>query len=631
MVDRRSGNDPRNKPSSLASEEPKAASASAGSSAGSPSISSSASGPSVPIPSLPKGGGAIRGIGEKFSANPVTGTASLQIPLATSPGRGGFHPELALAYDSGAGNGPFGVGWHLSIPQITRKTDKGLPRYDDAADSDVFLLSGAEDLVPSLREGTTRDSYVDAGAGENVQRYRPRIEGGFTRIERRERIVDGHVYWTATTPDNTTRVYGRSMDARIVDPGDTRRVFTWLLEETRDDKGNVLQYEYKAEDLLNVPRAVPFEANRHKVATPLPNRYLKRIRYGNTVPYDTSTKLDSALFEVVFDYGEHDASTPTADDTPPWSCRQDPFSTYRAGFEIRTYRLCRRVLMFHRMAELGATPCLVRSTDFTHTEAPTLTRLVAATQAGYLRNLDGVTYTKKAFPAVELGYSLPEIHTAVEVFDKASLADVPGGVQGAYQWVDLDGEGLPGVLTQQAGALFYKQNLGGGKLAPARRLLTKPAMTQLGAGQQLTDLDGDGLKELTVFTPPVAGYHDRTEEGGWAPFRPFASQPNIDWNDPNLRFIDLTGDGHDDLLIARAEKFTWYPSIAKRGFGQAVTFHKPHDDEKGPALVFADGTMTIFLADMSGDGLTDLVRIKNGNVCYWPNLGYGRFGAKVQM
>ena len=51
----------------------------------------------------------------------------------------------------------------------------------------------------------------------------------------------------------------------------------------------------------------------------------------------------------------------------------------------------------------------------------------------------------------------------------------------------------------------------------------------------------------------------------------------------------------------------------------------------GPQLVFADGTESIFLADMSGDGLTDLVRIRAGEVCYWPNLGYGRFGTKVTM
>ncbi len=78
----------------------------------------------APAISLPKGGGAIRGIGEKFAANPVTGTGSLTVPIATSPGRAGFGPQLALSYDSGAGNGPFGFGWSLGLPSITRKTDK---------------------------------------------------------------------------------------------------------------------------------------------------------------------------------------------------------------------------------------------------------------------------------------------------------------------------------------------------------------------------------------------------------------------------------------------------------------------------------------------------------------------------
>jgi Salmonella virulence plasmid 65kDa B protein len=96
-----------------------------------------------PAVSLPKGGGAIRSMGEKFAANPVTGTGSMSVPIATSPGRSGFGPQLSLSYDSGAGNGPFGFGWSLSIPQITRKTDKGLPQYYDAETSDVFLLSSA--------------------------------------------------------------------------------------------------------------------------------------------------------------------------------------------------------------------------------------------------------------------------------------------------------------------------------------------------------------------------------------------------------------------------------------------------------------------------------------------------------
>src|SRR5262245_47867299 len=83
----------------------------------------------TPSISLPKGGGAIRGIGEKFAANPVTGTGSMSVPLATSPGRSGFGPQLSLSYDSGSSNGPFGFGWSLSLPAIPPRTPQRLPAH----------------------------------------------------------------------------------------------------------------------------------------------------------------------------------------------------------------------------------------------------------------------------------------------------------------------------------------------------------------------------------------------------------------------------------------------------------------------------------------------------------------------
>src|SRR4051812_27639736 len=49
---------------------------------------------------LPKGGGAVRGIGEKFAVNAANGTASLTVPLPFSPGRDGWTPDLHLTYDS---------------------------------------------------------------------------------------------------------------------------------------------------------------------------------------------------------------------------------------------------------------------------------------------------------------------------------------------------------------------------------------------------------------------------------------------------------------------------------------------------------------------------------------------------
>src|SRR5262245_48316706 len=117
--------------------------------------------PIAPSISLPKGGGAIRGMGEKFAANLVTGTGSLTVPIAASPGRSGFGPQLSLAYDSSFGNGPFGLGWKLSTPTITRKTDKGLPLYRDAEESDVYILSDVEDLVPVVEpDGTRFESHT---------------------------------------------------------------------------------------------------------------------------------------------------------------------------------------------------------------------------------------------------------------------------------------------------------------------------------------------------------------------------------------------------------------------------------------------------------------------------------------
>ena len=101
----------------------------------------------VPSIALPKGGGAIKGIDEKFSINAVNGSASFSIPLPFAPARGAS-TALSLSYNSGSGNGIFGLGWNLSLPSIKRKTDKGLPKYFDNIDSEFF--SEAEDLVPEF-------------------------------------------------------------------------------------------------------------------------------------------------------------------------------------------------------------------------------------------------------------------------------------------------------------------------------------------------------------------------------------------------------------------------------------------------------------------------------------------------
>src|SRR5215217_7561317 len=131
----------------------------------------------VPSLSVPKGGGAIRSIGEKVGVNVATGTASFTIPLPVSPGRGA--PDLALSYESGAGASIFGWGWRLALPVISRRTDRGLPLYLDDDASETFILSGAEDLVPLLQDdGPRRTRRTPSSSSTATRRERKALSQG---------------------------------------------------------------------------------------------------------------------------------------------------------------------------------------------------------------------------------------------------------------------------------------------------------------------------------------------------------------------------------------------------------------------------------------------------------------------
>ncbi len=617
----------------------------------------------LPAITVPKGGGAVRDIGEKFQVSGPTGTGSITVPLPFSPGRSGFGPKLNLSYDSGAGNGPFGFGWRADLPAITRKTDKGLPRYLDEQESDVFILSGAEDLVPVLdaNGNRVRSDRTVHGIAYQITWYRPRIEGLFARIERWCATGAGISHWRCITRDNVTTLYGLDDSSRIADPADPAKTFTYLPSRTFDDKGNIAVYGYLAEDSAGVDLSAACEANRTP-ASRSAQRYLKTIRYGNAQPYtpDWAAGSEPPLpadwhFQAVFDYGDHNPQAPAAAPDQAWPVRPDPFSHYRAGFEVRTYRRCARVLMFHNFpAEPGiGAGCLVRSTDLGYSDQqapadpanPIYTFLASVTQSGYRRQGTG-GYLKASMPPLEFSYSIPQIQPAVLMLDRDSLAGLPQAIDGSqYRWADLDGEGLSGILSDVGGAWTYKRNLSAAnqvtdangnsttqaKFTPPETIRTLPSRTSLDAAQRLMDLSADGRLDVVALAEPDAGYFERTEEWDWAPLARFASLPQLDWSDGNITFADITGDGLADILLTQDGMFTSWTSHGERGFGPPAQVRTPFDERLGPAIVLADGTETIFLADMTGDGLSDLVRVRNGQVCYWPNLGYGHFGAKVTM
>ncbi|HUP14010.1 MAG TPA: SpvB/TcaC N-terminal domain-containing protein, partial [Niastella sp.] len=396
---------------------------------------------------------------------------------------------------------------------------------------------------------------------------------------------------------------------------------------------NCAVYEYKKEDGAGMPRQL-HNTNRFNGNAPFTHVYLKKVRYGNMTMYKAGDAAPvQFMFETVFDYGEHAEQAPFALEKD-WAFRSDAFSEYRAGFEIRNCRLCKRVLLYHYFNELPGGSALVKAQhlQYDNNGADSFTFLRAVVSTGYTKHDDGA-YTEKSLPPLHFNYSKYNWNTNVQELPAGSLVHAPVGIdEQQYQFVDLYSEGLNGILTEQAAGWFYKQNEGNGRFTDAQMVIAKPSLNGLSSGKtSIRELEANGIKQLVSWEDEMPGFFELNERGKWEPFENFEHLPNLNLNDRNCRLIDVDGDGQADLLITEDNAFTWYPSLGKKGFGKPSKTCKTFDEEKGPAIVFADTTQTIFLAGMTGSGLTDIVRIRNGETCYWPNLGYGRFGAKVSM
>lgn len=470
----------------------------------------------MPSIELPKGGGAIKGIDEKFSVNAVNGTAGFSIPLPFAAARGSS-PSLNLSYNSGAGNGVFGLGWNLSLASIKRKTDKKLPQYLDSPDSDIFLFSEAEDLVPEFVKNPDGSFKKDAGGNYLIKEtaspdgqyliryYKPWIEGLFTRIERWQHETNATIKWRVMTKDNVTTLFGWSEQSIIANPDDPNRIYEWLPEFVFDDKGNGTHYRYKKEDDKGLDPNRLHQTNRIKTGKiAYTNLYLEKVLYGNKTPYknfnDPFPSEAEYFFQTVFDYGEYETNAPF-NKIHDWKFRGDAFSDYKSGFEIRTTRLCNRVLLLHRSTELPGSQALVKSVDFAYdtSQQQGFTFLKSITPVGYIKKSDG-SYTQKSLSATEFEYQQHAWNKEVKAVSVEDVVHDPIGLnESVYQFTDLFNEGLSGILTEQAGGWFYKQNLGQGKFTQAKLVSPKPAFAGLGTGLQLLDLDADGANNWSIL------------------------------------------------------------------------------------------------------------------------------------
>jgi RHS repeat-associated protein len=496
-------------------------------------------------PSLPKGGGAIAGLGETFTPDLSSGTGSYTIRLDSPNGPNDINPELALRYDSGAGNGPFGLGFSVPLPRLLRSSARGFARYDN---SDRLILEGAGELL-RLPDGS----------------YRPEVDGGAWRA-----VAEGDGF-RLTDREGLHYLLGTDATARLTGAGPAQ-VAAWHLQRIEDPLQNTVQFHWLRDG---------------------GQLYLDTMSYG---PY---------LMQFV------------------WEARSDVIRSGRTGFLVVTALRCATIEL---RLPAAPQPLLRRwSLSYAQDEANGTSLLRRVTLSGF----DEVM-TQLDTPALQLGYSVFAPRT-LTLFSSTDLGITPGPLQRPgrrMELVDWDGDGLPDLLEIAAGGTTRLwPNLGDCTWGRPRALASLPLFATAAAGIAFADMSGDGVADLVRADRLADGYLPRVAGGGFERPVTWRQVPNaIRAFAPNSRLVDLDGDGRVDLLVSsnaglalyyRADPDGWAPMPQQeaRGMASAVNLADPH----------------VFLADMSGSGSSDLVRVDGGGVTWWPYLGLGRWADPVTM
>ncbi|MFH0975680.1 MAG: FG-GAP-like repeat-containing protein [Spirochaetota bacterium] len=154
------------------------------------------------------------------------GSFNYSVPIELPQGTAGCAPQLALVYNSNAGNGMLGQGWDLAgLGAITRDTTHPI-NYNG---SDYFVGPGGR-LVLITTGSLSGDYHYE--------------NESFCRIELNGTIGESGSYWLETKPDGTKYYYGSTSDSKIAAIGKGNQLRAWALSKVEDLHGNYYSIEY---------------------------------------------------------------------------------------------------------------------------------------------------------------------------------------------------------------------------------------------------------------------------------------------------------------------------------------------------------------------------------------------------
>ncbi|NMA15625.1 MAG: hypothetical protein GX935_00055, partial [Erysipelotrichia bacterium] len=134
------------------------------------------------------------------------GTANTELPIDIPAGRGGMQPNLSIQYNSSGGNSWMGLGWNISVPEISVDTRWGVPRYDSQNETESYLYAG-EELTPQVQRSNYKPREADKEFFELVR-------GSFSKIIRYGNNPNNY-HWLVIDKSGTKYYFGNTGDSKI--------------------------------------------------------------------------------------------------------------------------------------------------------------------------------------------------------------------------------------------------------------------------------------------------------------------------------------------------------------------------------------------------------------------------------
>ncbi len=620
--------------------------------------------------SLPSGAATVSGMGESFSAQLTTGIATFNVPFSYPAARGIAQPTLSLVYSSSAGYGDAGVGWSAAGQVvIARQTDRGTPLYDDRDDwhpnQDRFNF-GAQELVPictvtgGFCEGALADEVLPPWS-EGWQYFRARVEAAFMRFF----WAPNHRTWRIQTKLGAQFELGEPLDGSgyqggiEANPTRPKEIFRWHAVRQYDSHGqpdalpmplptNVVMYRYIDSGSIKVlsdvfytpPAANPLDGNLSHYAHHLALKWEERP--DKVVSYRAGFLQEQRLRLTGVDVSSKPFTAPEA------SPRE----------LVRRYHLSYNPLTHASLLESMATEgrCLEPFSELADGSLPaTNCERLPGMLLGYQRvsasgaplvDAQGLEFEPFNETIVDLGdrsppHSLDETRTALMDINSDALPDLlvtapalfngkhglflngAGGATGFGKNIGMSVTGVPNV---DASVLSFTNN----NISPL-------------------DVDADGtinllhmplVKRYSIFTPKKAG-SDWTWEGREIPTASGQDvKINFEQDAARVARVDVNGDGLVDFVFSSATELQTFFALGRlpggdtqygNGAWTGADTAEIHNDPVTTCVPWsASGVQfddpDVRFAEMNGDGLPDIVRLRSGQVLYWPGRGNGFWG-----